>query len=48
MTPRWIGGPGRQQDQEHGVHDQGGEYQQPITPKSGSSKVPQGEVPRKA
>ena len=42
---RWTGGPGGQQDQGHGVvlHDQGEEYQQPRTPRSGSSKVPQEE-----
>ena len=36
---RWTGGPGGQQDQGHGIvlHDQGEEYQQPITSKSGSS-----------
>ena len=45
----WARGPGGQQDQGDGVilHDQR-EYQQTITLRCGSSKVPQGEVPRKA
>ena len=43
-------GPGGQRDQEHGVvlHDQEEEYQQPITPRSVTCNIPQGEVPRKA
>ena len=47
---RLAGGPGGQQDQGHGVvlHDQGEECQQPTTPRVESSKVLQGEVPRKA
>ena len=49
-SSRWSGGPCGQRDKEHRVvlHDQGEEYQQTITPRSGSSKLPQGEVPRKA
>ena len=45
---RWTGRPDGQKDQGHGLvlHDQREEYQQPITPRSGSSKVLQGEVPR--
>ena len=38
MTPQTHpGGPGGQQDQGHGIvlHDQGEEYQQPITPRGG-------------
>ena len=49
MTPlpypySWTGGPGRLQDQGHGVviHDRGEGYQPPITSRSGSSQVPQG------
>ena len=30
------------------LHDQGEEYKQPITPRSGSSKLLQGKVPREA
>ena len=49
-TPNHPGGPGGHRDQEHGVvlHDQAEEYQHTITPRSQSSKIPQGEVPRKS
>ena len=42
---RWSVGPGGQQDQEHGVvlHDQEEGHRPPITFRSGSSQVPQGQ-----
>ena len=48
--PRFAGVPGGQQNQGHGVvlHDQEEEHQKPITPRNGSIKVSQGEVPREA